>query len=80
MEKVYIIEWERSEFRGVECVMRISGVQPKFYLTKEDAEGAITANIKKMSVGVTLPYVVSEHRLDFGDVLYRYRVRELERG
>lgn len=80
MEKVYIIEWERSEFRGAECVRRISGVVPKFYLTKEEAEAAITTDIKRMRGGTTQECEVSKHTLDFGDVLYRYRVSELERG
>lgn len=80
MEKVYIIEWERSEFRGVECVKRISGVIPKFYLTAGEAEAAIEKDIERMTAGVNGGYDVRRHTLDFGDVLYRYRVSELERG
>lgn len=80
MEKVYIIEWEWREFRGVECVKCTSGVLPRFYLTKEDAEGAITTDIKRLRGATTRQCEVSEHTLDFGDVLYRYKVSELERG
>ena len=85
MEKIYIIQVERTEYIGGLDPDRFELVLDYFYDTPVEAEIAIAKNIAKMALNANCEYKNYPRKLELrksenNSVVYRYMILELNKG
>lgn len=78
MRKIYIIQYERTQFEGIEVRQVLGGILPFFYTTIKAAEEGLELEMQQISVGASYAKRLGRRMIDLGDgVMYRYHITEL---